>query len=233
LRFKNRREVRRLRAKRRTERWVQNIRDEQYRVVKVSVAVGKQPFIIGGVGNPYMDLFSKVFVISLAHPIDNCVMCQCPLDNIEECGGPYSLPCGHMFHLNCMEELFTKRAESDDKESSSAHYAMSGSGTCEKCQTFMTNIGGTSRNSIATHQAQYCQLLMMESKRVIDLRHGFSDRKSSLMSPSGFEKRTGTRSNIRLRGPCKIPWLLGVKLRQRQTIHRHRNQHADLEHMLY
>jgi hypothetical protein len=97
----------------------------------------------------------------------------------------------------------------------------------------MTNIGGTSRNSIATHQAQYCQILMMESKRVIDLRHGFSNRKSSLMSPSGLKNEPAQEAIFDFGGPCKIPWLLGVKLRQRQTIHRHRNQHADLEHMLY
>jgi hypothetical protein len=97
----------------------------------------------------------------------------------------------------------------------------------------MTNIGGASRNSIATHQAQYCQILMMESKRVIDLRHGFSDRKNSLMSLSGLKNEPAQEVISDFGGSCEIPWLLGVKLRRKQTIHHHHNQHADLGHMLY
>ncbi|KAE9376153.1 hypothetical protein N431DRAFT_334245 [Stipitochalara longipes BDJ] len=116
LRHKNRREIRRLRAKRRTERWVQNVRDEQYRAVKGNLEIGKQPFLIGEVGNPYMDLLSKVLIHSLPHPIDNCAMCQYALDNVEEGGGPYALPCGHMYHLLCMDELFDRRADAEEKE---------------------------------------------------------------------------------------------------------------------
>jgi hypothetical protein len=116
LRQENRREIRRLRAKRRTERWVQNVRDEQYAAVKGNMEVGKQPFIIGDIGNPYMDLFSEASVTSLPHPIDNCALCQYPLDDVRECGNPHSLPCGHMFHLHCLEELFDRRAVGEEKE---------------------------------------------------------------------------------------------------------------------
>jgi hypothetical protein len=116
LRHKNRRDIRRLRAKRRTERWVQNVRDEQYTAVKGNTEVGKQPFIIGDIRNPYMDLFSEASVTSLSHPIDNCALCQYPLNDIRECGNPHSLPCGHMFHLHCLQELFDRRAAAEEKE---------------------------------------------------------------------------------------------------------------------
>jgi hypothetical protein len=116
LRHENRREIRRLRAKRRTERWVQNVRDEQYTAVKGNLEVGKQPFIIGDIGNPYMDLFSEASLTSLTHPIDNCALCQYPLNDVRECGNPHSLPCGHLFHLHCLQELFERRAASEEKE---------------------------------------------------------------------------------------------------------------------
>jgi hypothetical protein len=200
LRFKNRREVRRLRAKRRTERWVQNIRDEQYRAVKASVAVGKQPFIIGGVGNPYTDLFSKVFVISLAQPIDNCVMCQYPLDNIAECGGPYSLPCGHMFHLNCMEELFTKRAESDEKEVFK----------CPLCNVWFRDLREVPDfyDKYWRHQQEFNSNASSSILSASDDGEQKGDRPPPWIFrpeelfdvPEWLEKRTGTRSNIRLRG---------------------------------
>jgi hypothetical protein len=116
LRHENRREIERLRAKRRMERWVQNVRDEQYTAVKGNMEVGKQPFIMGDIGNPYMDLYSEASLTSLANPIDNCALCQYPLDDVRECGNPYSLPCGHMFHLRCLEELFDRRAAGEEKE---------------------------------------------------------------------------------------------------------------------
>lgn len=116
LRHQNRCEVRRLKAKRRTEKWVHSVREEQYRAVKANIDVGKQPFIMGDINNPYMDIYSEVPVASLPEPIDNCAWCQYPLNDIKECGKPYCLPCGHMFHLNCVTELFKRRAEAEEKE---------------------------------------------------------------------------------------------------------------------
>jgi hypothetical protein len=63
-----------------------------------------------------MDLFSEASVASLTHPIDNCALCQYPLDDVRECGNPHSLPCGHMFHLHCLQELFARRVASEEKE---------------------------------------------------------------------------------------------------------------------
>jgi hypothetical protein len=116
LRHRNRCEIRRLRANRRTERWVHNVREEQSRAVKQNTDIGKQPFIMGDIGNPYMDIYSEVPIASLPEPIDNCAWCQYPLSDIKECGKPYCLPCGHMFHLNCVTELFKRRAEAEEKE---------------------------------------------------------------------------------------------------------------------
>ncbi|PMD14666.1 hypothetical protein NA56DRAFT_369265 [Hyaloscypha hepaticicola] len=78
--------------------------------------VGKQPFIIGDIGNPYMELFSDASVTSLSNPIDNCALCQYPLNDVRECGNSHSLPCGHMFHLHCLQELFDRRAVAEEKE---------------------------------------------------------------------------------------------------------------------
>jgi hypothetical protein len=88
----------------------------QRRLRHQSRDVGRQPFIIGGIGNPYMDIYSEVPVASLPQPIDNCAWCQYPLSEIQECGSPYCLPCGHMLHLNCITELFNKRVEANEKE---------------------------------------------------------------------------------------------------------------------
>ncbi|CZR67930.1 uncharacterized protein PAC_17829 [Phialocephala subalpina] len=112
-------DVRKFRARRRTEEWVNNIRAEQYDLTKAHVDVGSRPYIVTPTGNPYMDLYTEVPLPSLPVPIDNCAWCQFSLasqDAILESGPPNSLPCGHTFHYNCIVELFEKRTRAKEKE---------------------------------------------------------------------------------------------------------------------
>ncbi|KUJ13565.1 uncharacterized protein LY89DRAFT_754410 [Mollisia scopiformis] len=112
-------DVRRFRAKRRTEEWVRNIRAEQYAKTKAHVEVGSRPFIVTPTGNPHMDLYTEVSIKGLPVPIDNCAWCQFSLSSSEaiaESGPPSSLPCGHTFHYNCIVELFEKRTKAGEKE---------------------------------------------------------------------------------------------------------------------
>ena len=114
FRHENRRKLRELRAERRVKKWVQNVEDDQYAAIKGNVEIGQQPFIHAFGDNPFGDLFVWVPVHKLLQPIDNCAMCQYPLNEVEENGGPFALPCKHMFHLQCLEELFEKRSEEEE-----------------------------------------------------------------------------------------------------------------------
>lgn len=112
-------DIRRLRARKRTEEWVKNIRIEQYDKTKAHVEVGSRPYIVTPTGNPHMDLYTTVQIKALPLPIDNCAWCQFGLasqEAITESGGPSSLPCGHTFHYNCIVELFEKRTKAGEKE---------------------------------------------------------------------------------------------------------------------
>ena len=199
LRHEDRREIRRLRVKRRTEKWVQNVRDEQYRAVKNDVEVGKQPFIIGEIGNPYMDLLSKVFISSLPHPIDNCAMCQYALDDVEECGAPYTLPCGHMYHLVCMDELFEKRAEAEEKEVYKCPLCnvwyrdlRQAPDFYDRCGSHKQEFGSNASSSVLSDSE--------DGEETGDPPPPWIFRPEELGDiPDGLENRTGTRSNVRLR----------------------------------
>lgn len=112
-------DIRKFRARRRTEEWVNNIRAEQYDLTKAHVEVGSRPYIVTPTGNPYMDLYTGVPLPALPVPIDNCAWCQFSLasqDAIADSGSPNSLPCGHTFHYNCIVELFEKRTRAKEKE---------------------------------------------------------------------------------------------------------------------
>lgn len=112
-------DIRRFRARRRTDEWVNNIRAEQYDFTKTHVDVGSRPYIVTPTGNPYMDLYTEVPLPALPVPIDNCAWCQFSLDSqdaIADSGPPNSLPCGHTFHYNCIVELFEKRTRAKEKE---------------------------------------------------------------------------------------------------------------------
>ncbi|PMD45800.1 hypothetical protein L207DRAFT_578704 [Hyaloscypha variabilis F] len=200
LRHENRREIRRLRAKRRTEIWVQNVRDEQYQAVKGNLEVGKQPFIAGEVGDPYMDLFSKILLNNLPRPIDNCAMCQYALNDIAECGSPYSLPCGHMYHLLCMDELFNRRADAEEKEVYK----------CPLCNAWYQDLRQVPDfyDSFWSHKQDFdsnaSSSVLSESddgEEKGDPPPPWIFRPEQLRDvPEWLENRTGTRSNARLRG---------------------------------
>jgi hypothetical protein len=199
LRFKNRREIRRLRAKRRTERWVQNVRDEQYAAVKENMEVGKQPFIIGEVGNPYMDLLSEVAVISLPQPMDNCAICQYPLNHVRECGNPYCVPCGHMFHLHCLEELFDRRTDSEEKEVYKCPLCNTWFGDLRKVPNFYDQCRSYEKEFDS--DASSSELSDSEDEEEIgDPPPPWIFRPDELGDvPEWLENRTRTRSNARLR----------------------------------
>ena len=184
LRHENRREIRRLRAKRRTERWVQNVRDEQYTAMKGNVEVGKQPFIIGDVGNPYMDLFSEASLTSLTPPIDNCALCQYPLDDVRDCGNPHSLPCGHKFHLRCLEEIFDRRAAGEEKEIHKCPLCKVWFRDLREFQTFTVDFVATSKILTAMHRARNFRILTLERQRAMHRRLGSSDRKHCIVFSS-------------------------------------------------
>jgi len=189
-----------LRAKRRTERWVQNVRDEQYQAVKDNLEVGKHPFIVGEVGNPYMDLFSKVLLNNLPQPIGNCAMCQYALSDIAECGSPYSLPCGHMYHLLCMDELFDRRADAEEKEVYK----------CPLCNAWYQDLRQVPDfyDSVWSHKQDFdsnaSSSVLSESddgEEKGDPPPPWIFRPEQLRDvPEWLENRTGTRSNARLRG---------------------------------
>jgi hypothetical protein len=112
-------DIRRLRARRRIEEWVRNIRTEQYDKTKSHADIDSRPYIVTPTGNPHMDLYTEVPLKSLPVPVDNCAWCQFSLsssDAISESGVPSSLPCGHTFHYNCIVELFEKRTRAGEKE---------------------------------------------------------------------------------------------------------------------
>ncbi|KAE8448838.1 hypothetical protein EG329_008840 [Mollisiaceae sp. DMI_Dod_QoI] len=112
-------DIRRMRARRRTEEWVNKIRAEQYVSTKRHVEVGKRPYIVAPTGNPYMDLYTEIPLPALPVPIDNCAWCQfslCCSDAIKESGPPNALPCGHTFHYNCIVDLFEKRTRAEEKD---------------------------------------------------------------------------------------------------------------------
>jgi hypothetical protein len=161
--------------------------------------VGNQPFIIGHVENPYMDLFSEVAVTTLPQPIDNCVMCQYPLSDVGECGNPYSLPCGHMFHLHCMEELFNRRAKSEEKEIYK----------CPLCNVWFGDLREVPNfyDQCCNHELEFdsdapsSELLDSDAGEDIgDPPPPWIFRPEELgNAPEWLESRTDTRSNARLR----------------------------------